>query len=176
MNVGIRTPCDQFVSSHSRFKKLQNPSRSLLKNLRRSSSSRFPASIQHSSSPPATPLTSFLPLVAAASIVEQQLFPAAPIFPFAAFRQPPRPVTAGLILSTPVSLFAWHPHGCNELIGPDLMLFSSSLAAVKPYELFRWFSGFVRRGQATTGHPIHGGRWWWISTPCIDVFQALVLI
>ena len=51
---------------------------------------------------------------------------------------------------------------------PWLVLDSSSLIVISGY-----FSSF-RRDRATTGHPIHGGRWWWVSISCLDVVCDLV--
>ena len=35
-----------------------------------------------------------------------------------------------------------------------------------------WIVSGFRRDQATTGHPIHGGRWWWVSSSYLDVVQT----
>ena len=40
--------------------------------------------------------------------------------------------------------------------------------------VFEFVFGIFRRSQATTGHPIHGGRRWWVNMLCSDVIDALV--
>ena len=81
--------------------------------------------------------------------------------------------TAGFFLSTPVSLLVSCHRRRVGLLVPVPMLPLPFLAAVKPCDALVGFSGLFRRDRATTGHPIHGGRWWWVSIACLDVFQAL---